>query len=53
MASLATVPRTIYAKLWGEATPEQRRITVQLGRNSFYFTAAIYLIRNFGEAIAI
>jgi hypothetical protein len=45
--------RAVYAKLWGEATPEQRRISVQLARNSFYFTTAIYVIRNYGEAIAI
>jgi len=53
MVSLPPPVRAIYAKLWGEAAPEQRRLTIQLARNSFYFTAAIYIIRNFGEQIAI
>ena len=30
------------AALWTDAVPEQQRLTIQLARNSFYFTAASY-----------
>ena len=44
---------TLYAMLWRDAPVEQRRITTQLVRNSAYFGVAIYLIRNFGDKLAI
>ena len=53
MVSLPSPVRAVYAKLWGEAAPEQKRLTIQLARNTFYFSAAIYLISKFGEQIAI
>jgi hypothetical protein len=36
-----------------QAVPEQQRLTVQLARNSFYFTAAAILIRLFGDQLAV
>jgi hypothetical protein len=36
-----------------QAVPEQQRLTVQLARNSFYFTAAALVIRAFGDQLAI
>lgn len=41
------------APFWTEARPEQKRLTVQLIRNTTYFAAAIYLIRNFSDRLAI
>jgi hypothetical protein len=38
---------------WTEAPAEQRRLTVQLARNSAYFAAAIYVIRHYGDRLAI
>jgi hypothetical protein len=49
LSLLAAVP----AMLWTEAGPEQRRMTIQLVRNSAYFGLAIYLIRNYGDRVAI
>jgi len=43
----------LYSKFWGDALPEQRKLTVQLIRNSFYFTAAVIVIKQFGEQLAI
>ncbi len=45
--------RAVWARLWTDAQPEQRKLTTQLARNSFYFTAACILIRQFGEYINI
>lgn len=44
---------TITAAFWTEARPEQRRLTIQLIRNTSYFAAAVYLIRNFSDRFAI
>ena len=61
-AQLAQVPRmvdvmmpfrSIWSKLWADAPAEQRKITMQLARNSAYFGAACVLIRHFGEQIAV
>lgn len=43
----------IISLLWTEAAPEQRHLTTQLARNSFYFATAIIIIKQFGEQIAI
>ena len=45
--------RSIWSKLWADAPAEQRKITMQLARNSAYFGAACVLIRHFGEQIAV
>ena len=34
-----------------QAVPEQQRLTVQLFRNSFYFTTSIILIAKYGEFV--
>jgi hypothetical protein len=36
-----------------QAVPEQQRLTVQLIRNSFYFTTSIILIATYGEYVAL
>lgn len=41
------------AALWDEAVNEQRHLTIQLARNSAYFTAAVLLIRFFGDQLAL
>ena len=40
-------------ELWTRAVPEQQRLTVQLARNSFYFTLSCLLIRIFGDQLAV
>lgn len=50
------VPALIHAlisKIWVDAPPEQRKLTTQLARNSFYFATAVFIIKQFGEQIAI
>jgi len=44
---------SLTAAFWTEARPEQKRLTVQLIRNSTYFAAAVYLIRQFSDRFAI
>jgi hypothetical protein len=44
---------TLISKLWTDAPAEQRKLTTQLARNSFYFAAAVFIIKQFGEQIAI
>ena len=40
--------------LWTEPRmPEQRKLTIQLARNTFYFSASVLVIRFLGDAIAI
>ena len=36
-----------------QAVPEQQRLTVQLARNTFYFSTAVVLIRLFGDQLAV
>lgn len=50
--SLALI-ESIKSKLWDDAVPEQRKLTLQLARNSLYFTTAVFLIKQFGEQVAI
>ena len=45
--------RRAKAELWTEAVPEQQHLSIQLARNSFYFTAALIVIRLFGDQLAI
>lgn len=39
--------------MWTETSPEQRRLTTQLARNTFYFGLAIFVIRKYGDRLAI
>ena len=49
-----TAPLTaIYSSLWSEASAEQRKLTTQLTRNAIYFTAAVLVIRFFGDQLAV
>ena len=53
---LASVKRPLHrakAALWTEAPAEQQHLTIQLFRNSFYFSLSCLLIRLFGEQLAI
>jgi len=50
MLSLLT---SVKAALWDEAPAEQRKLTLQLGRNSFYFATAVFFIKQFGEQVAV
>ena len=43
----------VAATMWTDAAPEQQRLTVQLARNSFYFTAACILLRFFGDQLSL
>ena len=38
-------------ELWTRAVDEQKRLTIQLARNSFYFTISHMLIRFFGDQL--
>ena len=40
-------------ELWTRAVDEQKRLTTQLARNSFYFTISYMLIRFFGDQLAL
>ena len=53
LAQSLAVLDTIKSKLWDDAVPEQRKLTLQLARNTLYFTTAVFLIKQFGEQIAI
>ena len=52
-ASLLSPILSVKAALWDEAVPEQRHLTVQLARNSAYFTAAVLVLRFFGDQLAL
>jgi hypothetical protein len=43
----------VQAAMWTEAGPDQQRLTIQLARNSFYFTLSCALIRLFGDQLAV
>ena len=43
----------LWAQLWTDAAPEQRHLTTQFIRNSFYFTAAVIVISKFGDRFAV
>jgi hypothetical protein len=45
--------QAVYANMWSEAGPEQRKLSIQLARNSVYFTAAVMFIRFFGDQLAV
>jgi hypothetical protein len=45
--------KSIYANMWSEAAPEQRKLSVNLARNSLYFTVAVAFIRFFGDQLAV
>ena len=40
-------------ELWTRAVPEQQRLTIQLCRNSIYFTLSVLVIRLFGDQLAV
>ena len=44
---------TIKAQLWTQAVPEQRKLTIQLVRNSGYFVAAALVIRYLGDFVVV
>jgi hypothetical protein len=50
MLSLLT---SVKAALWDEAPAEQRKLTLQLGRNSLYFATAVFFIKQLGEQVAV
>ena len=43
----------IQEELWTRAPAEQQRLTVQLARNTFYFTLSCVVIRFFGDQLAV
>ena len=53
LQSLAALYTSVASKLWTDAPHEQRKLTLQLARNSLYFTTAVFVIKQFGEQIAI
>lgn len=53
LAQSLALLESIKSKLWDDAVPEQRKLTTQLARNSLYFGAAVFLIKQFGDQIAI
>ena len=40
-------------ELWTEAVPEQQRLSIQLARNSIYFTLSCLAISLFGDQLAV
>jgi len=44
---------TLYSALWADASPDQRKLTTQLTRNSIYFAAAALAIRFLGDQLAV
>ena len=44
---------SVKAALWDEAPAEQRKLTLQLARNSLYFSGAVFFIKQFGEQVAV
>ena len=40
-------------ELWTAAEPQQQRITIQLVRNSVYFTLSCVMIGFFGDQLAV
>ena len=53
MESLLAPVSRVGAALWSEASPEQRKLTTQLTRNSVYFVAAVLAIRFLGDQLAV
>ena len=51
-STLAAFTR-VQEELWTRAVPEQQHLTIQLCRNSFYFTLSVFLIRLFGDQLAV
>ena len=47
------VTQRVLQRVRARAVPEQQRLTVQLARNSFYFTLSCLLIRIFGDQLAV
>ena len=39
--------------LWDEASPKQHKLTLQLLRNSLFFSVSVFLIKQFGETVAV
>ena len=44
---------SIKSALWDDASPAQQKLTLQLARNSLYFGISVFLIKAFGEQVAI
>ena len=51
-STLRTLTR-VQEELWTRAVPEQQRLTIQLCRNTLYFTLSTLLIRFFGDQVAV
>jgi hypothetical protein len=51
--SMLSLLTSVKAALWDEAPAEQRKLTLQLGRNSLYFATAVFFIKQFGEQVAV
>jgi len=51
--SVVGMLRSVQAALWTEAVPEQQRLTVQLVRNTVYFTASCLLISQYGDLVTV
>tara|TARA_B100000780_G_scaffold240872_1_gene183175 strand:+ start:24 stop:368 length:345 start_codon:yes stop_codon:yes gene_type:complete len=51
--SMLSLLTSVKAALWDEAPAEQRKLTMQLGRNSLYFATAVFFIKQFGEQVAV
>ena len=41
------------SKLWDDASSDQRKLTLQLARNSLYFSLSIVVIKQFGAALDV
>eukprot|EP00320_Phaeocystis_rex_P017780 CAMPEP_0119058128 /NCGR_PEP_ID=MMETSP1178-20130426/2501_1 /TAXON_ID=33656 /ORGANISM="unid sp, Strain CCMP2000" /LENGTH=51 /DNA_ID=CAMNT_0007039033 /DNA_START=37 /DNA_END=192 /DNA_ORIENTATION=- len=50
---LLSLLSSVKTALWDEAPAEQRKLTLQLARNSLYFSGAVFLIKQFGDQVAI
>ena len=50
---MLTVLTSIKSALWNDASADQRKLTLQLARNSLYFSVSVFLIKQFGEQVAI
>ena len=51
--SMLSLLTSVKAALWDEAPAEQRKLTLQLGRNSLYFATAVFFIKQLGEQVAV
>ena len=52
-ALMLSVLTSIKSALWDDASVDQRKLTLQLARNSLYFSVSVFLIKQFGEQVAI